>query len=95
MEVNEEQGDRYQQILKETIPEFQEANVSLFIWDGIAWYDDPRNLTAHTIISTPVVWVPFEEQNKSIAEWLNDAVNGKLESYGLDLVNKEYPKTGK
>ena len=95
MEVDEEQGDRYQQILKNTIPEFQEANVSLFIWDGVAWYDDPRNLTAHTIIATPAVWLPFEEQNKSISEWLKDAVSGKLESYGLDLVNKEYPKTGK
>ena len=59
------------------------------------WYDDARNLTAHTIISTPAVWLPFEEQKKSIAEWLNDAVDGKLTDYGLDLINKEYPKTDK
>lgn len=95
MDVNEERGDIYQQILKDTIPELKKANVSLFIWDGVAWYDDTRNLTAHTIIATPAVWLPFEEQKKSIAEWLNDAVNGNPQNYGLDLVNKEYPKTEK
>lgn len=93
MDVDEEKGDVYQQILKDTIPEFKEANVSLFIWDGMSWYNDPRNLTAHTIIATPTVWLPFEEQKKSIAEWLNDSINGTLTDYGLDLVNKEYPKT--
>lgn len=95
MDVNEERGDIYQQILKDTIPEFKKANVSLFIWDGVGWYDDTRNLTAHTIIATPAVWLPFEEQKKSIAEWLDDSINGKLTDYGLDLINKEYPKTEK
>ena len=95
MDVNEERGDIYQQILKDTIPEFKKANVSLFIWDGVSWYNDSRNLTAHTIISTPAVWLPFEEQKKSIAEWLNDAVDGKLTDYGVDLINKEYPKMEK
>ena len=95
MEVDEEQGDVYQQILKDTIPKFKEANVSLFIWDGIAWYDDPRNLTSHTIISTPVIWLPFEEQGKSVAEWIDDVINGNAKDYGIDLINKEYEKTEK
>lgn len=95
MDVNEESGDIYQQILKDTIAEFKKANVSLFIWDGVSWYNDSRNLTAHTIIATPAVWLPFEEQKKSIAEWLNDAVDGKLTDYGVDLINKEYPKMDK
>ena len=90
MDVDEKQADVYQQILKDTIPEFQEANVRLFIWDGFAWYDDPRNMTAHTIISTPIVWLPFEEQNKSVAEWLTDAIDGNLNNYGIELVNKTY-----
>ena len=59
MDVNEESGDIYQQILKDTIAEFKKANVSLFIWDGVSWYNDSRNLTAHTIISTPAVWLTF------------------------------------
>lgn len=95
MDVNEGKGDIYQQTLKDTIPEFKKANVSLFIWDGVSWYNDTRNLTAHTIIATPAVWLPFEKQKKSIAEWLNDAVNGELKDYGIDLINKEYPRTEK
>lgn len=95
MEVDEERGDVYQQILKDTIPKFKEAGVYLFIWDGVGWYDDPRNLTAHTLISTPGIWAPFENAKKSVSEWIDDAINGKLNNYGLDLVNKEYPKTEK
>lgn len=95
MDVNEDKGDIYQQTLKYTIPEFKKANVSLFIWDGVGWYNDTRNLTAHTIIATPAVWLPFEKQKKSIAEWLNDAVNGELKDYGINLINKEYPRTEK
>lgn len=90
MDVTEKEADIYQQLLKEAIPEFQEAGVSLFIWDGLPWYDDPRNLTMHTIIATPTVWLPFEEQQQSIAGWLSDAINGDLKDYGLDLVDKQY-----
>lgn len=90
MDVDETVADIYQQTLKEAIPQFKELNVSLFIWDGISYYNDPRNMTSHTIIATPAVWVPFEEQNKSVAEWLTDAIDGNLNDYGLDLVNKTY-----
>ncbi len=90
MDVTEKEADLYQQILKDTIPQFQEIGVSLFLWDGVAWYDDPRNMTAHTIIVTPAVWLPFEEQGQSIAGWLADAVRGELKDYGLDLVEKQY-----
>lgn len=90
MDVTEKEADIYQQILKDTIPQFQEIGVSLFIWDGVAWYDDPRNMTAHTIIATPAVWLPFEEQGQSVAGWLTDAINGNLKNYGADLINKEY-----
>ena len=93
MEVDENVADVFQQILKDTIPEFQEAGVSLFLFDGIAWYDDPRNMTAHTIIATPVVWADFEEQGQSVSGWLVDAINGNPKDYGLDLIDKEYPKT--
>ena len=90
MDVDEAQGDIFQQILKDTIPQFQEIGVRMFVFDGVAWYDDPRNLTAHTIVATPVVWLPFEEQGQSVAGWLTDAINGELKDYGIDLVNKEY-----
>ena len=47
-------------------------------------------MTSHTIIATPVVWLPFEEQGQSVAGWLQDAIGGNLKDYGLELVNKEY-----
>ena len=90
MEVDEAVADAYQQTLKDAIPQFQEIGVSLFIFDDIPYYDDPRNMTSHTIIATPVVWIPFKEQNKSIADWLLDAINGNTKDYGTDLVNKKY-----
>lgn len=89
-DVDETQGDEFQETLKRNIPLFQEAGVSLFIFDGVAWYDDPRNLTAHTIISTPVVWLPFEEQGQSVAGWLQDIINENPKDYGLELIDKEY-----
>ena len=88
MEVDEEKADLYQQILRDTIPQFQEAGVSLFLWDGIPWYDDPRDLTAHTIIATPAVWLPFESSQQSVAGWLTDAIGGDLKDYGLELAEK-------
>lgn len=90
MDVDEAVADVYQQTLKDAIPQFQEIGVSLFIWDGVPYYDDSRNMTSHTIIATPAVWVPFEEQGQSVAGWLADAVNGNLKDYGLDLVEKQY-----
>lgn len=90
MDVTEKEADIYQQILKDTVPKFQKAGVRLFIWDGVAWYDDPRNMTAHTIIATPAVWVPFKAQGQSVAGWLVDAINGDLKDYGVDLVEKQY-----
>lgn len=90
MDIDEKQADEFQQILKETIPQFKETGVSLFLWDGVAWYDDPRNMTAHTIIATPAVWLPFEEQKQSIAQWLADAIDGNLSDYGVELIDKKY-----
>ena len=89
MDVDEAQADKFQQMLKENIPLFQEAGVKLFLFDGVSWYDDPGNMTAHTIIATPAVWLPFEEQ-KSVAEWLTDAIEGNLDDYGIELIEKEY-----
>ncbi len=90
MDVDEKTADVYQKILKDAIPDFQQNGVSLFIWDGIPWYDDPRNLTMHTIIATPTVWMPFEDFGQSVAGWLEDGLNGNLKDYGLELADKQY-----
>lgn len=41
-------------------------------------------------IATPAVWVPFEEQKKSVAEWLTDAIEGKMSDFGVELIDKKY-----
>ncbi|MFD1888411.1 pectin acetylesterase-family hydrolase [Paenibacillus wenxiniae] len=96
MKVDEEKADKYQQILKETIPKFKkQANAYIFIWDGLPWYDDPQNLTMHTIIATPAFHNKFKKIDISICDWVINAVNGKMEDYGLNLVDKIYPPTDK
>ena len=90
MDVDETQADKFQQMLKENIPLFQEAGVKLFLFDGVSWYNDPRNMTAHTIIASPAVWLSFEEQGQSVSGWLWDTINGEGKDYGLELVNKTY-----
>lgn len=91
MPVDEQDADAYQQTLKEFIPALKEqAGAYLFIWDGQSWYDDPRNMTAHTIIATPAVFVELNDTGCSIAEWLMSAVNGEIEDFGLELVGKKY-----
>lgn len=92
-EVDEQIADNYQEMLKRNIPEFKDAGAYLYIWDGLQYYDDPRNMTLHTIIATPYVYTDPDNFGISIAEWAYNATDGKAEDYGLDLVNKVYEKT--
>ena len=34
--------------------------------------------------------ISFEEQKKSVAEWLTDAIEGKISDYGVELIDKKY-----
>ncbi|WP_339308025.1 pectin acetylesterase-family hydrolase [Paenibacillus sp. FSL R5-0519] len=91
LDVDENKADIYQQSLKDTIPHFKkQAGAYLYVWDGLPWYDDPRNLTMHTIIATPYVFAKMGYQDVSIADWLMNAVNGKLQDHGINLVDKKY-----
>ena len=92
-EVNEYVADKFQQALKETIPQFKEIGAYLYIWDGLPLYDDPRNMTMHTIIVTPDVYSDPAQLGISFADWAYNAANGKVEDLGLDLVDKVYDKT--
>lgn len=90
-DVDENAADVYQQILRDTIPKFKEqAGAYIFIWDGYPWYDDPRNMTSHTIIATPYSFVELSNTGSSIADWLMSAVNGTPTDNGLNLIDKQY-----
>ncbi|MBO4878597.1 MAG: esterase [Ruminococcus sp.] len=92
-EVNETVADKFQQDLKKTMPQFKDIGAYLYIWDGLPLYDDPRNMTMHTIIVTPAVYSDPAHLGISVADWAYNATNGKAEDYGLDLVDKVYEKT--
>ena len=61
-------------------------DIGIYIWD-LERNEETQN-TQHTIISSSL----FEklESNKSISDWLIDAVNGEVKSYGLNLLDKQY-----
>lgn len=91
MPVDEADADIFQENLKVFVNQLKEqAGAHVFIWDGYDWYGDPRNMTAHTIIASPYVFAEFEVSKKSLADWLVDAMDGKSEDYGLDLLDKQY-----
>ena len=89
-EVDEQIADDYQEMLRRNIPEFKAAGAYLYIWDGLQYYDDPRNMTMHTISATPYVFIPLNDNDVSVAVWLANAVNGERKDYGLALVDKAY-----
>ncbi len=90
MDVDESQADEFQQILGERIPLYRErAGAHVFIWDGLPWYDDPRDLTQHTIIATATCYLPIGANGESIAQWLADAVAGNVYDVGLELLDRQ------
>ena len=86
MEKNKANGDLFQKDLKDMVIGLQTniPNVGIYIWDYKA--DSSTKNTQHTIISSDFL-VKLEE-NKSIADWIIDAVNGNFKSYGLTLLDK-------
>ena len=56
------------------------------VWE-YAIDNDTKN-TQHTIISSQV----FEKLNgeKSVADWITDATNGDVQTYGLERLDKQY-----
>lgn len=81
-------GDLFQKDLKAMVEGLQ-ANiegVGIYVWE-YALDKDTKN-TQHTIISSQV----FEKLNgeKSVADWITDAINGDVQTYGLELLDKQY-----
>ncbi|MGU7918698.1 pectin acetylesterase-family hydrolase [Streptococcus suis] len=85
-DATEESSDHFQKELKKMIQELQSKidGVGIFIWN----YDQDEKTTAtqHTTINFPTFFTPMS-QDKSVAEWLDDAVNGEVNSYGLELLD--------
>ena len=86
MEKNKENGDLFQKDLKNMVNALQNniPDIGIYIWDYKA--DSKTKNTQHTIISSDFL-VKLEE-DKSIADWLFDAVNGEVKTYGLQLLDR-------
>ena len=86
MEKNKDNGDLFQKDLKDMVNALQNniPDIGIYIWDYKA--DSSTKNTQHTIISSDFL-VQLED-GKSIADWLGDAVNGEVKTYGLHLLDK-------
>lgn len=88
MDKTRELGDNFQQDLKEMVTALQDniPNVGIYIWNN--GEDADTHNTQHTIISSNV----FDKlgNDRSVGEWIFDAVNGDVRTYGLELLDKEF-----
>ena len=79
-----ELGDQFQDNLSELVEKLQAAipDIGIFIWNYGADADTGNTQSGMLVRNL------FEEldQGKSVGDWILDAVNGEVESYGLELL---------
>lgn len=85
-----ENCDNFQKLITEFVSKFQKAipNGGLYIWDGV-WEDQSIAAMHHTIQLSKDFFTEFHG-HASHAQWLIDAVNGNVKSYGIELVHNVY-----
>ena len=84
MDKTKDLGDQFQENLAEMVRGLQEniPSVGIYIWSYNE--DAETHNTQHTIISSNV----FDKlgNEKSVCEWIYEAVNGNIYKYGLELL---------
>lgn len=85
-EAREEYGDIMEANLRETVYALQRAipTAGIYIWNEIP-YAQTGSLTKHTILASNRLFDPMGE-GVSVSEWIDDAVEDNVESYGLSLL---------
>jgi len=81
---SKELGDQFQVTLKEMVQKLK-TNIPTIGVYIMSYAEDPKTgNTQHTIISSNV----FDKlgNEKSVCEWIYDAVNGNVQNYGIDLL---------
>ena len=88
MDKTKELGDNFQRDLKEMVNGLRTniPDVGIYIWSN--GEDAVTHNTQHTIISANV----FDKlgNDRSVGEWIYDAVNGDVKTYGLQLLDKAF-----
>lgn len=80
-------GDMMEANLCTTVAALQEniPGCGIYVWDDLP-YGDFKTLTKHTILTSASM---FEEmEGATVGAWIHDAVEGRVESYGLELLEK-------
>lgn len=82
-------GDRFQKDLTKMVADLQEniPNVGIYIWS--CGEDESTGNTQHTIISSNVFDALAD--GVSVADWICAAVNGDIQTHGLELLEMESP----
>lgn len=89
LKIGKAEGDRFQQILKQMVSDMQKQipGCGIYIWDEESQADG--HLTVHTAAGTKIFF-DSKNRNPSIVQWLENAVNGKVESFGMELLDRNY-----
>ena len=88
LEENKSNSDKYQKGLKQMVDDMNKELNSPGFYIFECGVNQETTSTQHMIMPSNV-YDRFDN-NKSVAEWLMDSVNGNIESYGLDLLDKNY-----
>lgn len=88
--ATKEGGDILNRNLKEMVEQMEEQipNCGLYIFDSP--YSDKKGeetLTVHTVLLSDLAFDRFVN-GKSVSEWIVDAMNGEINNYGLELLEK-------
>ena len=87
--IGKTESDRFQKLLKNMVADMQEKipDCGIYIWDEETQKDG--HLTVHTATGTKI-YFDARGEDPSIADWLENAVNGTVESFGLELLDCDY-----
>lgn len=81
----EEYGDVYKKHLQDMVQALEQdvSEAGIYIWE--LPYAQGSTLTRHTILTNDAVFRPMDS-GVSIAQWMLDAAEGQVKSYGLELL---------
>ena len=84
-------GDIFQYNLKNFCKGFKKniPDGGIFIWDGYSAEGQEASLTHHTIELSRYFFTDIRGHG-NFATWMNDAVKGNINTYGLELLDKDY-----
>ena len=83
----DEDGDYIESVIRDMATELLKLpDTGVFLWDGLPYGNQNKTYTLHTILPADE-FTQTQFNGVTIAQWAMDAVNGKIKSYGLYLLN--------